>query len=385
MKQRILTLIFLACMAVTGTVANDASFWASGNQLVPLRETSIRVTKEILSIDLRDDGMAYVDVYYEFTNPESTAKTLLMGFEADPPYPDGGPDGWSLTSHSAHPYIENFTVEINGQRQTYRNAISHPGKFHPMKVEGMTITDGGLAPMEYNEEGDYYTTDGPQEAFAFVYYFNATFRPGITKVHHTYRYKMGSSVYSYYFLDYKLTPATRWTNHQIDDFTLILSAKQTAKHFYLNRNCVPGLKPVVASGKAKMRKAPEHWSFMDEPYWEFSIRKGAVKFHAKNFRPKKELFLRSATFCDGEPVGYTYDRGSTWPLCYHAEDVPDRAQAIRLIRNLPYASRGRVFRDKTLQRYFESLWWYMPNPNYTDDTSDFTPVDWNYIYFKFDE
>ena len=250
MKQRILTLIFLACMAVTGTVANDASFWASGNQLVPLRETSIRVTKEILSIDLRDDGMAYVDVYYEFTNPESTAKTLLMGFEADPPYPDGGPDGWSLTSHSAHPYIENFTVEINGQRQTYRNAISHPGKFHPMKVEGMTITDGGLAPMEYNEEGDYYTTDGPQEAFAFVYYFNATFRPGITKVHHTYRYKMGSSVYSYYFLDYKLTPATRWANHQIDDFTLILSAKQTAKHFYLNRNCVPGLKPVVASGKA---------------------------------------------------------------------------------------------------------------------------------------
>ena len=383
MKQRILTLIFLVCMAVTGSEANDSSYSAIGNQLVPLRETSIRVTKEILSIDLRDDGRAYIDVYYEFTNPEKTAKTVLMGFEADPPYPDE-PDGWTLTSHSAHPYIENFTVEINGQRQSYRNAISIPGKFRPMKVEGMTIMDGGLDQTIYDENGNILQ-DGPQEAVAFVYYFDATFRPGVNKVHHTYAYELGNSTTFYYFLDYKLTPATRWANHQIDDFTLILSAKNTAKHFFMGTECMPGMKPVVASGKAKMRRVPNEWESPDATMWEMSIRNGSIKYHARNFRPKKELWLRSATFCSGEQIGYTYDRGSTWPLCYHAEDIPDRAQAIRLIRNLPYASRGRVFRDKTLQRYFESLWWYMPNPNYTDDTSDFTPVDWNYIYFKFDE
>jgi hypothetical protein len=41
-----------------------------------------------------------------------------------------------------------------------------------------------------------------------------------------------------------------------------------------------------------------------------------------------------------------------------------------------------VFRDKRLREYFEGLWWYMPDPDYKDDTSDFTPVDWEYVRYK---
>ena len=84
--------IVAACMALIAGMAwaNDAEYYASGNQLVPLKQTSIRVTKEVLSIDLRDDGTAFVDVQYEFTNPENKAKTILMGFEADPPYSSEG-------------------------------------------------------------------------------------------------------------------------------------------------------------------------------------------------------------------------------------------------------------------------------------------------------
>jgi hypothetical protein len=44
----------------------------------------------------------------------------------------------------------------------------------------------------------------------------------------------------------------------------------------------------------------------------------------------------------------------------------------RILRNLPYASRGYVFKDQKLAAYFKSLWWYMPDPNWVQRTADFT-------------
>ncbi|HEX3557809.1 MAG TPA: YARHG domain-containing protein [Pyrinomonadaceae bacterium] len=38
----------------------------------------------------------------------------------------------------------------------------------------------------------------------------------------------------------------------------------------------------------------------------------------------------------------------------------------RKLRNEIYARHGRVFKDKWLQKYFQSFDWYKPNPNYTD-------------------
>lgn len=31
-----------------------------------------------------------------------------------------------------------------------------------------------------------------------------------------------------------------------------------------------------------------------------------------------------------------------------------------------------------------SLWWYLPDPEYKDDTSNFTEVDWQYVNYKED-
>lgn len=75
-------------MAVAA-MANDASFYMSGNTLVPIKETDISVAKEILTITIGKDRYAKVDVYYEFYNP-GKAKTLTMAFEADPPSYLGG-------------------------------------------------------------------------------------------------------------------------------------------------------------------------------------------------------------------------------------------------------------------------------------------------------
>jgi hypothetical protein len=43
------------------------------------------------------------------------------------------------------------------------------------------------------------------------------------------------------------------------------------------------------------------------------------------------------------------------------------AEDLRILRNEIYARRGRVFKDKELQKYFESTDWYKPNPEFKDE------------------
>jgi hypothetical protein len=43
------------------------------------------------------------------------------------------------------------------------------------------------------------------------------------------------------------------------------------------------------------------------------------------------------------------------------------AEDLRLLRNEIYARHGRVFKDKDLQKYFDSQPWYKPNPDFKDD------------------
>jgi hypothetical protein len=40
---------------------------------------------------------------------------------------------------------------------------------------------------------------------------------------------------------------------------------------------------------------------------------------------------------------------------------------LRILRNEIYARRGRVFKDKELQKYFEGTGWYKPNPDFKDE------------------
>ena len=363
MKRHFFLLACLALMAGT-SIANDSEYYAVGNQLVPLKQTTIRVTKEILSIDLQDDRTALVDVYYEFTNPSSESKTILMGFEAAPPYPDA----FAVSNTMAHPYIKNFKVEVNGQKIKYKNAISKTDNFNPMNVKGYSLEMGALIK---DDDGQYI------QDFAFVYYFDVTFKPGVNKIHHTYSYEMGGSTTYFYFLDYKLSPATRWANHQIDDFTLLINAKHTAKHFYIGVADAQNIKPEVISGKGKFRRSQsETYSEKDQP-WEISLRNGTIRFHINNFRPTEELWIHSGTLCGG--LSATYDRSIFMGDCGWIEHTDFD---LRVMRNLPYANRGHIFKDPKLKKFFESCWWYMPDPKYKDETKDFTPYDWEYINFK---
>jgi len=370
--KKILSLLTLLLSVMA--IANDGVYYTSGNQLVPLQETDISVKKEILSISLLDDGTAKVDVYYEFFNPSSKAKTLQMGFEADPSYNDD----YEFHSNGVHPHIKNFTVEINGQLMNYKNAVcvlSDKPEFKPADMNKYKVSEEVTHLVNKNNEDEYL-------GFAYVYYFNATFQPGINKVHHTYSYTLSETVGTLFELSYKLTPATRWANHQIDDFTLFIRADNTAKHFFFGHAPFKGGNLTTSGGQGKLRANQGY----DGSSVEASIRNSAVMFHATNYCPKDELSIVSAdvfsSFNEDAKLGCFYDRSNASRIIYEMtprkQKLSDQLRA-RIIRNLPYAHRGHVFKDKVLKNYFESLWWYMPDPTYKDDTSDFTPADWECI------
>ncbi|MFN9025545.1 MAG: hypothetical protein ACK5VX_05080, partial [Akkermansiaceae bacterium] len=89
---------------INPALANDSSYYASGNQVIPLQETDISVKKEILTIKRINDDKVQITVDYIFNNP-GAEKTILMGFEAGPPSGDSGQS--PVNGH--HPYIANFS------------------------------------------------------------------------------------------------------------------------------------------------------------------------------------------------------------------------------------------------------------------------------------
>ena len=386
-----LAAMLLMLALVQPAAANDGIYYAKGNQLVPLQETDINVRKEVLTIGLMDNGYAHVDVEYEFWNP-GPAKRVKMGFEADPPYnfdyvfhPDG-----------VHPCISAFTVEMNGRQLEYSNAVcvadtlpltmvKDPQRLYLWDNNWLYDTANADPKSGYNDPLDY----DAGIRFAYVYYFDADFQPGLNRVHHTYTYRMSSVVGLPYLVEYKLTPAARWAGGKIDDFTLVIRADSTAKHFYVYDSAFAGASFTVGEGMGKLRRSNR----FGDSCTEVSLRNGAIRLHTTNFHPATELRIE-AVGIDGMSdyanktfrIGGSYDRSSRVLLCIPHEGqtvVPaDKDFRQRVMRNLPYANRGHVFKDKRLRQYFEDLWWYMPDPKYKDDTRDFTPVDWEYVKYK---
>lgn len=221
-------LLFLVLWAgIQTTSANDGVYFTSGNFLVPLHETDIRATREVLTITIGTDGFATVDVRYEFTN-DGEAKTVKMAFEANSSYNSGEP----LQRNGVHPDIKDFTVKMNGSSLAYKNGVvaltyTENGEqtgFTPLDMtqwKGVGEVPDSLLP---NENAIYNATLDSTTEYAYAYYFDAPFEKGLNTVHHTYRYRMSYNVTQRFTIPYWLTPVTRWANGQADDFTLHITA-----------------------------------------------------------------------------------------------------------------------------------------------------------------
>lgn len=291
MKHLLTTLLLVLAL---GARANDGIYYTSGNFLVPIAETDISVAKEILTITIGKDSLAMVDVYYEFFNG-GEAKTVTMAFEAEAP----AGDMWQpLNQQGVHPCIKDFTVTMNGKTLVYDNKVIaiHFGEagrvtdFTPLDMtqwKGVGDVDNDFLPScdcVYNASLDSITS------FAYGYFFKAPFAKGKNIVHHTYSFRMSRNVTEKFLIPYWLTPATRWANNQVDDFTLRIKAEAPVQEFCM-ADAIFEASPFTMVGDGDIYEmttvSEEHFAF---------VRLGndaVLEWHGKNFSPTEEMTINS--------------------------------------------------------------------------------------------
>ena len=380
--KKLIILLYVILFNIT-CWANDGVYYTSGNQLIPITETEIAVKKEILDVTKQGDKML-VHVYYEFYNP-GEEKTLLVGFEAMPPS-----GAWEMSEEAYkkltdHPYIQNFTVQINGQPLKYQ--VSHvenkDNYFQNGKFKELTKQQE----LEMGREMDF----SEYIPFLFVYHFNATFKKGLNIVEHTYTFDKSMYVEVEYTLDYVLTAANRWANHQIDDFTLNLDMGDRTS-FDIQATFFKGEGGWTINGLGRKNMAKQY----DNQLLRCHIQQGSVTFHKKNFHPEGELSLAQTFYFELEDNGmddceYYFNRTfkkaypTTYRMTYfNLEDTdckPLSAEMKKIIRNLPFAMRGYVFKTKAIQDYYESTDWYVPNPDYVSDMKGLSEVEQKWVEY----
>ena len=377
--RKLLIVAFLFAVVPFGW-ANDGVLFVNGNHLVPVQETDIELNREVLTISLGDDGYATVDVQYVLNN-RGNDKTVTMGFESLAPYNDDV----AFSPQGIHPYIHDFTVVMNGQKLAYMNAVvvskyDDECDFQPLDLQRWKSYDE--VRMRNGEElpNNSMLYDASMDSlvnFAYAYYFVARFHHGKNTIHHTYRYRMSYGVGRTFEVPYSLMPAMRWANRQIDDFTLRIKATNTVKHFIVEDSLFSREPFVVKEGVGKIRKS----KLYDEFFTEIALRNGTVEWHALNFKPTGNMTIGSADqLCyKGFKLGSFYDRSDNYQPGSYMISADKLREYRRILTNLPYASRGYVFKDKKLQKYFSQFWWYMPDAQWKPDTSDFTPREWKLI------
>lgn len=374
-----LTVLFLFLLSVFGAKANDGVFHANGNQLIPITETDISVKKEVLTIN-RVGNCLKVNVYYEFYNPVK-AKDLLVGFEAEPPYPY---DEEYLKLFPEQPHMRNFKVMVNGEALKYQISHVSAGYYDydgTKRDAPKYYLDGKMQGWSRQQCEDSirakYFFNAP---FMFVYHFNAHFQEGLNIVQHSYDFDMSHSVEEEFDFVYVLTAANRWANNGIDDFTLEVNMGDR-ESFMVNPTFFKSAKDWTINGKGKVTMETQ-WGLADEngsPI--FHIQEGSITYKKKNFHPDGELVIKKRHYRAMEfPDWYSSGVDGQWMINdmkeqyfsmdadYYKEVDLSRvtAEQRRIMRNMPFAYRGYVFKNQDLKKYFESTNWYIPNPNYVD-------------------
>ena len=404
--------ILLALLATASLKANDGAFYAQGNHLIPITETTIRVQKEILTITRVPDSingwgdLFKVDVYYEFFNP-GPAKDLIVGFEATSA--DGNAYGGTLDeAYAGQPFIYDFNVVMNDRKLPHQVAhvpykyngdyqfdytIKTEDYYKNGKVQDMSKEQYNVAMAKIFESEEEYL-DWYGYLFYYVYHFNAHFNEGLNVIRHTYYSKGAEMVMMDYLFDYILTAANRWANNGIDDFTLILNMGDR-ESFSVAPTFFETPDELTFSGKGRVGEMREMIG-MCENCPMFHVQTGSLVFHKKNFHPEGELHISSQGFYVFDYVGeggkvdyadsFVESMKFQYMNVYMDKDYPMdptsfTAEQRRILKNVPFAYRGYVFKDKGLQRFFESSDWYVPDPGYNADMTTMTPGEKKWVQY----
>jgi YARHG domain len=336
MKRICFFLLLLSYLQGNG---NDGVFYATGNTLVPLKETTIRLKKEILNLERKGEWMQ-VNIYFEFFNP-GPDKELTVGFVTPPA------EGDVTDKEAKHPFVKNFVV--------LNDSVKLRFKIAKMDNTGFKVSSKIASGYE------------------FVYYFTIKFKKGINIIRHSYLYKGGGSVEAQHDFDYRLTTGTTWANSAIDDFELNIDMGENS-YFSVPTSFGTAPAPWQVIGVGKISNSSFDLPFVAEggenKLKMTLLRKGKLQMKAVNFKPTEDLSIvfwqlhnELNLWCDkGVENDFSGIRDLMW-----GESVQDSISKmtdneLRLYRNLNYARMGYDFKDEGLKKAFSKYNWYMPDP-----------------------
>ena len=139
---------------------------------------------------------------------------------------------------------------------------------------------------------------------------------------------------------------------------------------------------ITGTGKASDQKNIPDFAYDGEfeagDAARFYIRKGDVIYKKTNFSPQGELHLIS--FKQFHAPVFDCKEQSKLPLTaeLHYESAADPGSQ-KILRNLPFAKRGYMFKNKELADYYYSQPWYIPDPSYQSKMSDLTEAEQEWV------
>lgn len=327
----ILLFIFTSTLA---SFANDGAYYSSGGIFYPMEETRISMEKEILTFTCRD-SKSNVNVYFEFLNPEDTPIKTNIGFVAPLPVGDLNEDDY------IHKRIQNFKVQVDG-------------KLLPYQMKGAECSDCELMELEEMED---------EVGEVLVYLFEIEFKPGITKVSHSYDFYASSNVAFQEMFSYTLTTGSKWEGKTIKDLTLEIDMDNN-QYFYVsdifqnkaNWN-------IIGNGSV----TDKYFSGLEEGQNRMiRILSGKLQIKVKDFEPQQDLEFGRISKKGFIHYQLTPDFEMTdveIALKYRAIKGEYTKEDLRLIRNAVFAEYGYAFKSKDLKTYFSKYGWYIPDPN----------------------
>ncbi|MBL7911612.1 MAG: YARHG domain-containing protein [Bacteroidia bacterium] len=343
--------------------ANDGVFYASGGNLIPLHETKIALSKEVLKFYVKDFNNLYVDVYFEFYNPDEEKK-LIIGFVTPPA------NGDISEFEEQHPNINNFTVLVNNQKLRF-------------KVKQLKETS--------------FKTDMSINAVDYVYYFEVFFKKGLNIIKHTYNYKASSSIEIYREFNYQLTTGKRWANKRIDNFELQIHLDNGIFYIPSSLNKINKKLEWKIKGSGVFKQGTEK-PFIDYgtiPYKFIHLNSGYVYFNETNFAPDYD-------FNFGENAWHSY----SYKWCNNSDSCsankllskiapycnlkPDYEMSqntlddftgneLKLLKNYFYALRGYKFKTKIIFDFYSNFFWYVPIEALTENAIKLSASEQEFI------
>ena len=312
--------IILTLILTIPALGNDGAYLTHGGVIYPTKENKISLDREILSFSVWNK-ICYVDILFEFNNPENVERKLLIGFQA----PTAAGDVSDKICNTNQ--ITDFKILSNG-------------KVLPYKIKAAECED-----CELKDPKNFYFSQF--EPGLFVYLFELTFKPGINKINHSYAFPASSNVLFGQIYNYILTTGAKWAGGTIKNLTVQFDLGRNTDFYVDDVFGENAVWSIIGSGKVTNSTV---YSSDDETARMVRVLSGKLQIDVKDFHPKSN-------------IGFSMDNKSI-PRHLSLEDNYTKGE-LRLLKNTIYAQYGYVFKSKDLQDYFSQLDWYIPDPNLT--------------------